>query len=324
MGLLDELNVVDPIVNGNLPPINDSSANTNINSQQLPYNPPVATANYILNFQSPHRNFLDAISEYGASVPLKSFWIVQFKIPSLITENNLNNLSEKFRDNDFAKQTLSNDKFMKNVGCIFCRSFNFVGEANNSVVPEMDIRGFRSVPYAGGRSSNMLNNFTVTFYESTVSFLDHIIRPWTLLMSYYSTIARNNGSQANNSILDLKQDITCHLMTRTGVGKTDAQREANKQLNSYSNQTIPNYNNPWNVRKSIVFKNCFPKDTGTIEYNQSDTGGLETTATTFCFTNYEVIYNPFVFQSSNTTSPLQNVNQTPFTNQALIANQNVA
>lgn len=296
MGLLESLNVVNPLVNGIQPAINDNLALVNGASQQLPYTAPQFGSNTIINFPSPHLNFLDALSQYAAAVPLKTFWVVQFKIPNLIVEQNLTALSETFRNNDLARQTLSNPKFTRNVGCIFCRSFNFSGENNNSSVPEMDIRGFRSVPYAGGRNSAFLNNLNLTFYESTISFIDHIIRPWIVLMSYYSTIARNNGDIRNNSIYDLKQDITCHLMTRTGVGQTDQQRQANQQINGNAGSAIPNYNNPWTARKTIVFKNSFPKDMGTLEYVQMDSNSLETVNTTFCYTNYEVSHTPIAIQ----------------------------
>jgi len=292
MGLLDTLNVVNPLVNGNQPAINDSFSVANIASQQLPFTPPQFGSNLITNFPAPHMSFLDALSQYAASVPLKSFWVVQFKIPSLIAEQNLRDLSETYNNNDLARNELANNKFMKNVGCIFCRSFNFSGENNNSSVPEMDVRGFRSVPYAGGRNSALFGSLNLSFYESTVSFIDHILRPWVVLMSYYSTIARNDGDTTNDSIYDLKQDITCYLMTRTGVGQTPEQRQANNTINSNFNSAIPNYNNPIGARKIIVFKNCFPKDIGTLDFTHIDVNSLETVSTTFCYTNYEVTHVP--------------------------------
>jgi hypothetical protein len=292
MGLLDTLNVINPLVNGNQPAINDSFSVADIASQQLPFTPPQFGSNLITNFPAPHMSFLDALSQYAASVPLKSFWVIQFKIPSLIGEQNLRGLSEMYYNNDLARNNLANNKFTKNVGCIFCRSFNFSGENNNSAIPEMDVRGFRSVPYAGGRNSAIFGNLSLSFYESSISFIDHIIRPWVVLISYYSTIARNNAVSSNDAIYDLKQDITCHLMTRTGVGQTSQQRQANNTINSNFNSAIPNYNNPIGARKTIVFKDCFPKDMGTLEYTQMDGNSLETVNTTFCYTSYEITHVP--------------------------------
>ena len=257
------------------------------------FNVPPPNANLVTNIAAPHTKFLDALSQYGASVPINSFWVVQFYIPHLISEQNLRNLSETFANNDLARQTLESDKFVKNIGCIFCRSFDFGGEVNSSSVPEMDVRGFRSVPYAGGRNSALFGSLGLTFYESSVSFIDHIIRPWIILMSYYSTIARNNAVLGNNRISDLKQDITCYLMTRTGIGNTQQQRDVNQILNGNTGSGIANYNNPWGVRKTIVFKNCFPKDMSTLDYNQNNNNNLETSRTTFCYTNYEIEYTHF-------------------------------
>lgn len=284
MSLIDNLRANDVIPTSLLPNFLNNSAVVNQVGNQITNNPLQGNPGVISNFGAPHRRFLESLSEYAASVPIKSFWVVQFNIPQLISEEVIRSYSEYFKNNDVAKVELTNDKFIRNVGVIFCRSFNFTGESNNSAVPEMDIRGFRSVPYAGGRNSTIFSSLNLQFYESSVSFIDHIIRPWIILMSYYSTIARDSGIPQNKLIADLKQDITCHLMTRTGVGTVS---------NNTGNSAIPNYNNPVAVRKTIVFRNCFPKDMGNQEYAQVDGNTLETVATSFCYTNYEVSHAPF-------------------------------
>jgi hypothetical protein len=284
MSLLANLQANDPIPTNPVPSFLNNSAVVNQTGQQVLNNPLQGNTGVFSNFGAPHRSFLDSLSEYTASIPIKSFWVVQFNIPQLISEDIMKSYSEEFINNDVAKVELTNNKFIRNIGVIFCRSFNFTGESNNSAVPEMDIRGFRSVPYAGGRSSNIFSSLNLSFYESSVSFIDHIIRPWVILMSYYTTIARNDAITQNNLIADLKQDITCHLMTRTGVGTVS---------NNRGSSSIPNYNNPVAVRKTIIFKNCFPKDMGTLEYAQQDSNSVETVSTTFCYTNYEVAHAPY-------------------------------
>lgn len=293
MSLLDNLRANDINLGSTLPSFLNNSAVVNQAGNQILTNPLQGNPGVISNFGMPHRRFLDALSEYAASVPIKSFWVVQFNIPQLINEEIMRGYSEFFINNNIARFELTNNKFMRNIGVIFCRSFNFTGESNNSAVPEMDIRGFRSVPYAGGRNSNIFSSLNLQFYESSVSFIDHIIRPWIVLMSYYSTIARDNGIPQNNLIADLKQDITCHLMTRTGVGAVATET---------GNFGVPNYNNPVAVRKTIIFRNCFPKDMGNQEYAQQDSNSLETVATTFCYTSYEVMHAPF-----RVVAPVQNV-----------------
>lgn len=297
MSLISDLQANDINTGTTLPSFLDNSAVVNEYGNQLLNNPLQGNPGVFSNFGAPHRRFLDSLSEYAASIPIKSFWVIQFNIPLLISEEIIRNYSEHFTNNDIAKKELSNDKFIRNIGVIFCRSFNFTGESNNSAVPEMDVRGFRSVPYAGGRNSNIFSNLRISFYESSVSFIDHIIRPWVILMSYYSTIARDNGIPQNNLIADLKQDITCHLMTRTGVGQVD---------NNTENSAIPNFNNPVAVRKTIIFRNCFPKDMGNAEYTQLDINSLETVDATFCYTNYEVAHVPF-----RITSPDFNIGTPP-------------
>lgn len=239
----------------------------------------------------PHSKFLDSISTYAASIPLKTFWIVYFKIPRLITENNLNDLSEFFKNNDQARQKLSINKLMGDnyLGCIFCRSLNFSGEKNESEILNLNTRGFRSSPIAGSRTSNFLQNLTLSFYESTVSFIDHILRPWTVLMSYYSTLTRNPNTDPNAQlIINLRQDITCQIFTRMGVATDSSQRDA---INSqFSSGSIPNYNLPPQVRKTIIFKNCFPNQFTNLDYVQQSENSLQAVEATFSYSNYEIVH----------------------------------
>lgn len=242
----------------------------------------------------PHRKFLSVVSKYAASIPLKNFFITAFDIPALIVENNLRNLSENFGNNDIAKLILTQESNIspEMVGCVFCRSLDFVGEKLESDILQVQTRGFRSSPIAGHRSSNFLNNLTLNFYESSVSFIDHIIRPWTVLMSYYSTITRNPNDQGAQLISNLRQDIYCYVFSRGGSAKDDAEREKIKKTEA----GMTTYNFPSKVRKTLVFKNCFPTNFSNLDYNHNDiTGGMETVNTTFSYSNYEVYLGSTAF-----------------------------
>jgi hypothetical protein len=263
----------------------------------------ITPANFISNtdISRPHRKFLDVLSEYAASVPLKSFFYVTFNIPNLISEQNLKNLSEFFVDNDSAKTILSRPQFSSQMGCIFCREVTYPGEALNGTTLELDNRGFRSSPYAGGRSNAFLSGLRLTFYESSISFIDHIIRPWVLLTSYYSTITRPPTAD-NEGIAGLRQDITCVLMTRTGVAQSSDQILFN--TSSQGDGTYPeNRNNPWGPRKIIVFKNCFPKDFSNLSSAHSDSNSLETATVSFNYSHYEIMYKEVGLSNSTITLP---------------------
>lgn len=249
---------------------------------------------------SPHPKFLDTISTYAASIPLKNFWIVAFKIPMLIDETNLRFYSEFFDNNNKAKDVLGSERFNSpnNLGVVFCRSVNFVGEKNEADALQVQTRGFRTSPIAGFRSGNFLNSLTLNFYESTVSFIDHIIRPWTVLMSYYSTITRNpkekitmqvNGAQTRVNTLqatqDLRQDIYCFIFSRAGSAPNKEVRDTV----AHNNGAITTYNLPPKLRKTLVFKNCFPTTFGNLSYSHNTRNNeIEAVDTTFSYSNYEI------------------------------------
>ena len=248
----------------------------------------------------PHRKFLSVISKYAASIPLKNFFITAFDIPSLIVENNLRNLSENFGSNDVAKLILTQDNFIspEMVGCVFCRSLDFVGEKLESDILQVQTRGFRSSPIAGYRSSNFLNNLTLNFYESSVSFIDHVIRPWSVLMSYYSTITRNPNDPLAQLVANLRQDIYCYIFSRGGSAKNDEEREKIKKTEG----GITTYNLPSKVRKTLVFKDCFPTNFSNLTYshNESD-NSIESVNATFSYSNYEVYMGSTAFDSNAET-----------------------
>ena len=267
---------------------NTSPASTTIISNNADIN----GNNFDVGIESPHRNFLDAISLYAASIPLKNFWVARFDIPKLITESNLKNLSEEFSRNDKAKALLAENTFQNNqIGCIFCRSVDFVGEKNESDILQVQTRGFRPSPIVGYRSGNFLNNLTLSFYESSVSFIDHIIRPWTILMSYYGTVTRNPSTDPDRAadIANLRRDIECIIFTRGGSPDFQKDSAVNIAKAKKTVNGITTYNYPSKVRKIITFKNCFPTTFSNIDYNHNETGNkLETVNTTFSYSHYEI------------------------------------
>lgn len=300
MDLLKELNFSDPTFLGgsgweDINP-NDSGniVTDNSNVQQAKTNASTSASQLTtstIGMDNPLEKFLEVISTYPASIPLKPFWYMSFKIPNLISEDVLNNVTDQsFPNNDSAKSILSRDLYMNRVGCVFCRSFNFVGESNSGDAPEFDTRSYRTSPYAGGRSNRFLQSLDISFYESTVSFIDHIIRPWTILMSHYSTIARDSSVSESVQIADLKQDLTFFLLTRTGVGQTSEERQKLINLNKSgrSGNAIPNITRPFAVRKTIIFKNCFPRNFGNLDYVQMEGNSFETASVNFSYSNYTV------------------------------------
>ena len=94
--LLAQLNPNEGVTNSNVTPLIASIPNGTSFGDSILMN----------SIVSPHPKFLDTISTYAASIPLKNFWIAAFKIPMLIDEANLRNYSEFFDQNNKAKDVL--------------------------------------------------------------------------------------------------------------------------------------------------------------------------------------------------------------------------
>jgi len=310
--LLAQLNPNEGVTNSNVTPLIASIPNGTSFGDSILMN----------SIVSPHPKFLDTISTYAASIPLKNFWIAAFKIPMLIDEANLRNYSEFFDQNNKAKDVLGSERFISpnNLGVVFCRSVNFVGEKNEADALQVQTRGFRTSPIAGYRSGNFLNSLTLNFYESTISFIDHIIRPWTVLMSYYSTITRNpkevipmniNGAATEINALqatqDLRQDIYCFIFSRAGSAPNQETRNAV----AHNNGAITTYNLPPKLRKTLIFKNCFPSTFGNLSYSHNTRNNeIEAVDTTFSYSNYEVHLGSTFFDVNPT--PIEPIpNNTP-------------
>ena len=181
--------------------------NTNI-----PGTPLVSTRDY----------FLFQLNSWVTAFPLMSQWIAVIEsYPAALRSDILRGLerttgSRLGFDINLAKTILTSYPFQRVTGCIF---------ANNVTLPEESItiktatlennRGFVPGVVAGDRRSYADKPLALSFFETSTSFLDFVIRPWVILAGHYGFVARRGDTNRSKSIFNVKTNITLLHFNRT-------------------------------------------------------------------------------------------------------------
>ena len=147
----------------------------------------------------------------------------------------------------------------QNVGCVFARSVTIPGERMIISRGALKYGGYLGPAVVERRTE--YDPVSIKFLETNYSFIDSIIRPWSIMAGYYGMLAREPEVEK-----DLK--VKCPVMAVTqfmlgGLGR------------------------PMIKRKEILFKNVAPISVGATNLVQAGESLLET-ETSFVYENYEV------------------------------------
>jgi hypothetical protein len=82
----------------------------------------------------------------------------------------------------------TSDVFLNTAGCMFAQSVNIPGEQNLYTVQGLNYNGFIRAKLGQGRQD--FSNLQITFYESNVSFVDNVLRPWTIMTGHLGMVQR--------------------------------------------------------------------------------------------------------------------------------------
>jgi hypothetical protein len=236
--------------------------NTNI-----PGTPLVSTRDY----------FLFQLNSWVTAFPLMSQWIAVIEsYPAALRTDILRGLERTTGsglgfDINLAKTILTSYPFQRVTGCIF---------ANNVVLPEESIsiktaplennRGFVPGVVSGERRSYADKPLALSFFETSTSFLDFVIRPWIILAGHYGFVARKGDTNRTKSIYNVKTNITLLHFNRT-----------------YQNiSQIP--------RKVFRFYNCVPISVPTQEYGYEEPNTVKSFVTNWAYTNYTIENNLYL------------------------------
>lgn len=164
------------------------------------------------------------------------------------------------------------------IGCIFAQGVDIPGESINVQrvgVSEGSNRGFINAPIITGRSS--FSDLQVGFLETNKSFVDGVLRPWSILVAHEGLVAQRNS---------IKADITIYELSKAG-------------------ECTPNI-----IRKQWNFRDCAPVMISSEQktYSSNDYPKRQVS---FVFNSYQVTdlsENYLPINPSQLSTPLININ----------------
>jgi hypothetical protein len=160
--------------------------------------------------KSPYRYYLDVLSNWSTTIALESQWFVSFNFGSVASTTGLlkSNISDTLRNLEAGssdtywdiKPSILNDLLApKNqdtpsslIGCVFVREVKLVGERIKAGNEGLDYGGYQAPATTSGRQA--YEKLRITFLETNSSFIDFVLRPWSILVGYYGLVARPDNS----------------------------------------------------------------------------------------------------------------------------------
>lgn len=235
----------------------------------IPGKPLVSTQEY----------FLTQMDSWLTTIPMTTQWIIVIqRFPSALNSNILQSLertdgSKHGFDISSAVAALGSYPFQSVIGCLFAHEVTIPSEQLDvGSVTVANNRGFLPGVVANGRSTEP-PTLAITFRETNTSFVDSVIRPWSILTAHYG-LASRPGDSATNLIAvkdpkNIKTNISILQYTRS----------------LQNTSMIP--------RKVWQFFNCAPFNVGeqTLEYTEEH---LATIPTRWTYSNYTVADNLYL------------------------------
>lgn len=220
---------------------------------------------------NPYSFYLDILSQWSTNVALQELWYIYFNLSSVgalkgdlgaaVRAYDSGDPNQWKIDNAVVSNLVKSEYQMSTenlVGCVFAHEITLPGEKINA-----SNEGVNYGAYLGPATSSTREPYSpldVVFYESNASFLDFVIRPWTLLVGYNGLVARQPGSAKN-----VKCDYAyAALLAKTGAGS------------------------PLAIRKAFTFNNICPITAPDLTQSYADSGKMEKSVS-FVYDSYSVM-----------------------------------
>ena len=218
--------------------------------------------------QSPYAYYLGLLGNWPTGIALASQWFLYFDFSSVNAL--MNNLQSVLQD----RETQSKWSYDPNgtaylldgkiqystnnlMGCAFARQVTLPSETINATHEGLEYGGFQAPATSSGRAK--YENLGITMLETNASFLDLILRPWSIAVGYNGLIARNQNSE--KYVKANYVDVV--MLSKTG---------------SYS---------PMGIRKIYRFYNVAPVKIPSEEYSYMEEG-LRTSNVEFVYDSYAI------------------------------------
>ena len=183
---------------------------------------------------SPRNAHLDMMRFWQYDLPLHTQWMVLiYDFPQIIRDSiqSLEGLIES--DWNIAPETwdmLTNNQAQNrsSMGCFFAQTVSQIPESHGVGVANIDNNGgFLPGVVSTGRSDTTNRSLNIGFRDTNLSFVDLVIRPWTIVASHMGRIATTDPAQNIKST----RIQTVHFTRRIPGGSPD--RPIRKIVNYY-------------------------------------------------------------------------------------------
>ena len=226
---------------------------------------------YFNQENSPYSYYLSLLGKWSTNVALASQWFIYFDFSSVNALNS--DLTYQLRDRESTYGnggwSISNNSVNylldgglqysdhTMTGCVFARQVTLPSEKITAGNEGLDYGGFQAPATASGRQK--YGTLNVTFLETNASFLDLILRPWTVLVGYNGLVARDQNSS---------KAVKCRFADIVMLAKSGA-------------------NKPMVIRKLYRFYNLAPISIESEEYSYAQ-DGLKYSSVSFVYDGYVV------------------------------------
>jgi len=214
--------------------------------------------------------FLVQMESWFTSIPNSSQWIVLIdRYPPAIRTNLIQGLErtdggKKGFDISTAVNILKSYPLQKVIGCLFAHSVTMPSEEFTPENVSVENNAGFLPGILGGRRNPSFNTLQIDFRETNTSFIDFVVRPWTILASHYGLAARPGDLPGRKDLKNMKANLLVMEYART----------------YHSISMIP--------RKVFTFYNCVPYNIAEQSLDYAVEGDLTTYATRWTFSNYTV------------------------------------
>lgn len=217
--------------------------------------------------------FLSQMTSWLTTVPMVTQWVVVIeRFPASLNSSFIQALERvdsgrQGFDISSAVNILKQYPFQRVLGCLFVHGVTIPSEQYDvGSVSVPNNRGFLPGIIANGRNTEP-PSLVLEFRESNASFVDSVIRPWSILTSHYGLVARPND----------RFDVV-------GNSYDEKNMKTNMMVLQYS-RSIQNVS--MIPRKTWMFYNCAPYNIAeqSLEYGEEK---LEVLTTRWTYSNYTI------------------------------------
>jgi len=162
--------------------------------------------------------FLSQMESWFSAIPLRTQWMLLIQgYPALLQTQVVHSL-ERYEGNynnfdiSQAVSILKSYPLNRVIGCVFAQGINIPSgqtlDTQKDKIFGDKQRGF--IPGQISTGKNTFDNLTIQFRETNTSFVDFVVRPWSMLSSHFGFVAREAGD-----LRDIKTNITILQYTRS-------------------------------------------------------------------------------------------------------------